>query len=51
MFEATAEEDDGDEEEENEVESQGYLFHLSQDYQEIFIFQILFRKNPKNTKA
>ncbi len=42
MSEATAEEEDGDEEEEDEVGLQGCLFHLSpQDYQEICILHIM----------
>ncbi len=50
MFEATAEEDDGDEEEEDEVGMQDCLFHKSRDYQEICILQLLSLKNPKNTE-
>ncbi len=47
MFEATAEEGDGDEEEEDEVGMEKVSFPLSQDYYEICILQLLSLKNQK----
>ncbi len=50
MFEATAEEDDGDEDEEDEVGMETVSFpHMSQDYQEICIasFKYYLERTPK----